>query len=119
MRSPPRRRPRSSCRNAGRARATRGRRSTSPRMRSQRPRRPARPRRRAGSWLQVLAYEPVDHSVDPLAVAVVRLAAYAFLDPARPLGVAHRALVETVDLELQPVVAQVEEVAVEEPRRLV
>src|SRR5437764_2901871 len=74
---------------------------------------------RETSVVDVFENQAVNHAVDPLAVAVVRLAAYTFLDPARPSGVAHRALVEAVDLELQPVVAEVEEVALEEPRRLV
>src|SRR5207248_932683 len=74
---------------------------------------------RETSVVDVFENQAVNHAVDPLAVAVVRLAAYTFLDPARPFGVAHRALVEAVDLELQPVVAEVEEVALEGPRRVV
>ena len=59
---------------------------------------------------------PSTHSL----VAPVRLAAHALAHEAGALGVAHRALVEAVDLELEAVEAEVEDqVALEEPRRVV
>ena len=59
--------------------------------------------------------QSVEHAVDPLAVAAVRLPLDALADEARALRVPHRALVEAVDLELEPVVAElVDEVALEE-----
>src|SRR5688500_15791616 len=76
--------------------------------------------RRACLVLQVLADEPEEHAVDPLAVAPVRLALDAFPKEARAFRVLDGALVETIDLELEPVVVEVEqEVALEESRRLV
>src|SRR6185312_11986026 len=72
------------------------------------------------SWLQILSDQPVDHAVDPRAVPVVRLSAYAFADEARALRVPLGPLVEAVDLELQPVKAElVDQVLLEEARRLV
>src|SRR5919197_1480043 len=69
---------------------------------------------------EILADDAVDHTVDPLVVAPVRLAAHSFANEPGPLGVALRALVEAVDLELQPVVAEVvDQVPLEEARRLV
>ena len=56
----------------------------------------------------------------PFAVAAVRLALDALPHEAGALGVAHRPLVEPVDLELEPVVANSsDQVPLEEPRRLV
>src|SRR5256884_1521678 len=70
--------------------------------------------------LEILAHQAVDHTVDPFVVAPVRLAAHAFAKEARTLGMLLRALVETVDLELETVEAEVEEqVALEELRRFV
>src|SRR5439155_7418586 len=68
--------------------------------------------------LEVLADQPEDDAVDPLVVAPVRLAADALLDEAGPLGMALGALVEAVDLELEPVEAELEDqVPLEELRR--
>src|SRR5437868_11181991 len=70
--------------------------------------------------LEILPEQPVEDAVDPLAVPLVRPPPDALADEADPLRVAHRPLVEAVDLELQPVVVEVEEeVPVEHPRRLV
>ncbi len=60
-------------------------------------------------------HEPVEHAVDPLVVPPVRLSAHALAREARTLCMAHRALVEPVDLHLKPVeVELVEEVPLEE-----
>ena len=73
-----------------------------------------------GALLEVFADDAVHHAVDPLALAHVRLALHAFLDPTGAFGVALRPLVEPVDGHLETVVAEVEdEVALEEPRALV
>src|ERR671939_1924633 len=70
--------------------------------------------------LQILPQKPVEHAVDPVAVPLIGAPPDALADEADPLRVAHRPLVEAVDLELQPVVVEVEEeVPVEHPRRLV
>src|ERR671933_308655 len=70
--------------------------------------------------LQILPQQPVEHAVDPVAVPPVGPPPNALADEADPLRVPHRPLVETVDLELQPVVVEVEdEVSVEHARRLV
>src|ERR671929_1632750 len=70
--------------------------------------------------LEILPQQPVEHAVDPVAVPPVRPPPDALADEADPLRVAHRPLVEAVDLELEPVVVEVEEeVPVEHPRRLV
>src|SRR5919198_1694887 len=70
--------------------------------------------------LEVLPQQPVEHAVDPVAVPPVGAPPDTLADEADPLRVAHRPLVEAVDLELQPVVVEVEEeVPVEHPRRLV
>ena len=69
--------------------------------------------------LEVLLDEAEQHAVDPLAVPPVRLAADALAHPPRPLGVAQRALVEAVDLHLDPVEAELaKQVALERPRRV-
>ena len=68
---------------------------------------------------EILADEPEQDAVGPLAVAPVRLALHPFADEADPLGVGDRALVEAVDLQLQPVEAELEqEVALELSRGL-
>src|SRR5437868_9701314 len=70
--------------------------------------------------LEILPEQPVEDAVDPVAVPLVGASPDAFTDEADPLRVAHRPLVEAVDLELQTVVVEVEEeVPVEHPRRLV
>src|ERR671929_803565 len=70
--------------------------------------------------LEILPQQPVEHAVDPVAVPPVRPPPDALADEADPLRVAHRPLVEAVDLELEPVVVEVEEqVPVEHLRRLV
>src|ERR687888_2388752 len=70
--------------------------------------------------LEVLPQQPVEHAVDPVTVPPVGAPPDTLADEADPLRVAHRPLVEAVDLELQPVVVEVEEeVPVEHPRRLV
>src|SRR6266542_1474333 len=70
------------------------------------------------SGLEIVRDQTVDHAVHPIAVALVGLAADALLNEPGPLGVAQGSLVEAVDLELEPVVAQLEEeVALEEARR--
>ncbi len=67
-----------------------------------------------------LATTRTDDAVHPLAVAPVRLALDALAYEAGPLGMLDRPLVEPVDLELQPVVVQVDEqVALKNVRRLV
>src|SRR6266536_1052917 len=70
------------------------------------------------SGLEIFRDQAVHHAVHPLAVALVGLAADALPNEPGPLGVAQGSLVEAVDLELEPVVAQLEEeVALEEARR--
>src|ERR671929_1798334 len=70
--------------------------------------------------LEILPQQPVEHAVDPIAVPPVRPPPDSLADEADPLRVAHRPLVEAVDLELQPVVVEVEEeVPVEHARGLV
>src|ERR687885_973961 len=70
--------------------------------------------------LEILPQQPVEHAVDPVAVPPVGPSPNALADEADPLRMAHRPLVEAVDLELQPVVVEVEEeVPVEHARRLV
>src|SRR5205823_3549257 len=69
--------------------------------------------------LEVLGKQPVQHAVDPVVVPPVRLSLHAFADVAGALGVADRAIVEAVDLQLEPVVAELlEEVALELARGL-
>src|SRR6185436_20757769 len=64
--------------------------------------------------------ESVQHAVDPLVVAPVRLAAHTLVDEAGALRMPHGPLVEAVDLHLQAVEAElVQEVALELPRRRV
>src|SRR3954468_17203967 len=58
---------------------------------------------------EVLPQEREEHRVDPLAVPDVGLAFHAFPDEAGTLGVRQRTLVEGVDLELEPLVAEIEE----------
>src|SRR5581483_5755647 len=78
----------------------------------------ARQRQRS-AILEILGHEPVEDAVDPTAVASVRLPAHPFPDEADALGEALRALVEAVDLELEPVVAEhAEQLVAQEPRRL-
>src|ERR687884_1680624 len=70
--------------------------------------------------LEILPQQRVEHAVDPVAVPPVGPPPDALADEADPLRVAHRPLVEAVDLELQPVVVEVEEeVPVEHARGLV
>src|SRR5437588_3383582 len=70
--------------------------------------------------LEILPQQPVENAVDPVAVPPVRPPPDALAHEADPLRVVHRALVEAVDLELEPVVVEVEEeVSVEHPRGLV
>jgi len=70
--------------------------------------------------LEVLGDEAEEDAVDPLAVAEVGLSPHALAGEAGPLGVHQRALVEAVHLQLEPVEAEiVDEVPLEEPRRLV
>src|ERR687884_171647 len=70
--------------------------------------------------LEILPQQRVEHAVDPVAVPPVGPPPDALADEADPLRVAHRPLVEAVDLELQPVVVEVEEeVPAEDARRLV
>ena len=74
----------------------------------------------ARSEPEVLPDDPVQDSVGPAAVPAVGLPPHALADEARSLGVPNGALVEAVDLELQSMEAELEEqVALEEPRRLV
>ncbi len=79
--------------------------------------------RRAGltaqARVEVLRDEPEQHAVDPLVVAPVRLAPHALADPPGALGVPERALVEPVDLHLDPMEAEVaEEVTLDRPSGL-
>ena len=77
-------------------------------------------RRRSRRRGQVFDRQPVHDAVDPLAVALVRAPLATLEHEARTLGVAHGPLVEAVDLELEPVEAElVEEMSLEEPRGLV
>src|SRR4029079_18788672 len=70
--------------------------------------------------LQIFPQQSVEHAVDPVAVPPVRPPPNALADEADPLRVAPRPLVEAVDLQVPPVVVEVEEeVPVEHPRRLV
>ena len=70
--------------------------------------------------LEILGDEPVQDAVDPLVVAPVGLAANTLAREAGALGVAHRALIEGVDLELDAMEAQlVQKMALELPRGLV
>src|SRR3990170_1232802 len=64
---------------------------------------------RAAGALEILGNEAVEDAVHPLLVPPVRLAAHALADVAGQLGVPLRALVEPVDLELEPVEAELEE----------
>ena len=59
--------------------------------------------------VQVFANQPEENSVDPLPVAQVRLPLHAFANEAGALRVLDRALVEPVDLELEPVEVEVEQ----------
>ena len=69
---------------------------------------------------QVFDREPVDDAVYPLAVTEVRAPLAALEHEPRTLGVPHGPFVEAVDLELEPVEAELlEEMALEQPRRLV
>src|SRR5205085_11215591 len=59
--------------------------------------------------LEILPQQPVEHAVDPVAVPPAGTPPDALAAEADPLRVAHRPLVEAVDLELQAVVVEVEE----------
>src|SRR5437588_41155 len=70
--------------------------------------------------LEVLPQQSVENAVDPVAVPPVRPPPDALAHEADPLRVVHRAFVEAVDLELEPVVVEVEEeMPIEHPRGLV
>ena len=70
--------------------------------------------------LEILRDQPEEDAVDPLVVSPVRLSANALAREACSLGVAQRALVEAVDLELEAMEPQVgDQMALEESRRLV
>ena len=56
--------------------------------------------------VQVLRDERVEHAVDPAVAARVRLPLHAFADEPRALRVPLRALVEAVDLQLDPMEAE-------------
>src|SRR5437899_7111729 len=69
---------------------------------------------------EVLRQQRVEHGVDPFAVLEVRLPLAALADEAGSLGMRTGALVEGVDLELEPVVAELlEQMTLEQSRRLV
>ena len=80
-----------------------------------------RPADRLPRRLEVLGDERVEDAVDPAVAAAVRLPLDALADEARALRVPLRPLVEAVDLELDPVEAElVDQVALEaagRPRR--
>jgi hypothetical protein len=66
--------------------------------------------------LEVLGDDGEQHAVDPAVPMPVRLALDALADEAGALGVPERALVEAVDLELQPVEAPLpDELVLEQP----
>src|SRR5262249_61706706 len=68
---------------------------------------------------EILAEVPEHHAVLPLTVSAVRTPLRSLLDEADALGVADRAVVEAVDLELQAVEPEIEqEVTLEDARRL-
>jgi hypothetical protein len=70
--------------------------------------------------LQVAGKHRIEHRVDPAAVAQIRLALHALAHEPRALGVRNRPLVERVDLELEPVVAElVEQMTLQQPRSIV
>src|SRR6266508_2294387 len=69
---------------------------------------------------QIFAQEAEQHAVYPLVVPPVGLALDSLAHESGPLGVLNRALIEAIDLELQPVIAEVEEeVALKDPRSVV
>src|SRR5262249_17529210 len=75
---------------------------------------------RRSSRLEIFPHQPVERTVDPLAVPPVGEPPGAFVDEAGPLGVVLRPLVEAVDLELETVEAQVEkQVTLKQLRRIV
>ena len=70
--------------------------------------------------VQVLAHQPEEHPVHPVAVPPVRAPASSLADEPGALRVRDRPLVERVDLELETVVAEIaEQVALEHARRVV
>ncbi len=70
--------------------------------------------------VQIFADESEENAVHPLAVAPVRLPLDAFADEAGPLRMLDGALVEPVDLELEPVEVEVEQqMALKETSRVV
>ena len=70
--------------------------------------------------VQFLGEQAEEDAVRPLAVPPVRAATDALADEPGPLGMADRALVEAVDLQLEPVVAEVtDEVQLEQACGLV
>jgi DNA-binding transcriptional ArsR family regulator len=84
------------------------------------PRRPAgdrRSARRLSRRVEVLLDDRVEHPVDPAVPLTVRLSLDALANVARSLCVALGALVEAVDLELEPVEAALaDQVVLQEPR---
>src|ERR671923_2097411 len=69
---------------------------------------------------EVFGKNRVEASVHPVAVAPVGLPPHPLATKARPLGVPLRSLVEAVDLELQPVIAEVaDQVSLQRAGRLV
>jgi hypothetical protein len=66
---------------------------------------------------QILAKHPEEHTIDPLAVPPIRLTTDALADESGTFRVLDRAYVESVALELQTVVVELDEqVALEKPR---
>src|SRR4051812_42064389 len=59
--------------------------------------------------VEVLTRQSEEHGVDPLAVLEIRAPLDALAHVAGPLGVRDRALVEAIDLQLDPVEAEVVE----------
>ena len=70
--------------------------------------------------VQIITHQRVQRGVCPVTVAPIRLAAHALPCEADTLGVPLRPLVEVVDLELEPVIAELQhEVALQQARCLV
>ena len=73
-----------------------------------------------GGHLEIISHEREERAVGPGAVTPVGLSPQAFAQKANALGVPLRPPVEPVDLELEPVVAEIpNEMALQQARRLV
>ena len=73
-----------------------------------------------GGNVQLVGDDAEQHTVDPVTMPPVRASAHSLADEAAPFSMSQRPGVEAVDLELQPVVAEIaHEVLLEQARGIV